>query len=92
MLQACVCARFLFNSTNTLPDGANRGSGLRTSCLERRSWPITPLGMSSLDGQVVRNFKFPQGETITPNRALTGRKPGGSFSLSVFDAPAPPYP
>ena len=66
-------------------DGANRGSGLRTSCLERRSWPIAPLGISSLDGQVVMNFKFPQGETITitPSRALTGRKPGGSFSLSV---------
>jgi hypothetical protein len=50
------------------------------------------LGMSSLDGQVVRNFNFPQGETITASRALTGRKPGGSFSLSVFGAPAPPYP
>jgi hypothetical protein len=49
----------------------------------------TPLGMSSLDGQVVRNFKFPQGETITPSRARTGRKPGGSFSLN---AAAPPYP
>ena len=73
-------------------DGTNRGSGLQTSYLERRSWPITPLGMSSLDGQVVRNFKFPQGETIIPSRAPTGRKPGGSFSLSVFDAPAPPYP
>lgn len=48
--------------------------------------------MSSLDGQVVRNFKFPQGETIAPSRTLTGRKPGGSFSLSVFNAPAPPYP
>lgn len=48
--------------------------------------------MSSLDGQVVRNFKFPQGETITPSRARTGRKPGGKFSFSVFDAPAPPYP
>ena len=42
MFQACVCAHFLFNSTNTPPDGANRGSGLRSSCLERRSWPITP--------------------------------------------------
>lgn len=93
MFQACACAHFLFNSTNTHPDGANRGSGLRTSCLERRSWPITPpLGMSSLDGQVVRNFKFPQGETIGPSRARTGRKPGGSFSLSIFDTPAPTYP
>lgn len=38
------------------------------------------------------NFKFPQGETINPSRARTGRKPGGSFSLSVFDAPVSSYP
>ncbi len=37
--------------------GANRRSGLRTSLLERRLWPIAPLGISSLDGQLLRKFQ-----------------------------------
>lgn len=72
------CSHFLFTNTRTVPKGWRHG--LRTSCVERRSQPISPFGISSRSS-VLEPFRSRRKRS--PSRAHTRRNPGGGSRFII---------